>query len=95
MRSALKADRLEARIEPEDKRFIERAADLSGRTMTDFIVEAAVTKAREIIQQYEAMVLTDPQDRAAFFAAMMRAPTPSDRLRAAAARYRDSTKDHV
>jgi uncharacterized protein (DUF1778 family) len=92
---AAKLERLEARIRPEDKRSLERAAELSGRSLTDFVVSAACEAAQETIQRYEGMVLTDARDREAFVAAMLAPAEPNDKLRAAAARYRKATKGHA
>lgn len=93
MSTAAKLERLEARIRPEDKRSLERAAEISGRKLTDFVVTAACEAARETIQRYEGMALTDARDRKAFVAAMLSPPAPNTKLRAAAARYREATKE--
>lgn len=90
-----KLERLEARIRPEDKRSLERAAELSGRNLTDFVVSAACEAAQQTIQRYEGMVLTDARDREAFVAAMLTPAEPNDRLRSAAARYRKATEGHA
>ena len=95
MSIAVKLERLEARITAEDKRTLERAAELSGRKLTDFVVSAAREAARNTIQRYEGMVLTDARDREAFVAAMLAPPAPNDRLRAAAARYRKATDEQT
>jgi uncharacterized protein (DUF1778 family) len=95
MSSVARLERFEARIRPEEKRSLERAAELSGRSLTDFVMAAAQAAALETIQRYEGLVLTDARDRAAFVAAMLAPPAPSARLRAAAARYRNSTKEHA
>ena len=47
----LKSDRLELRLTPEQKRTIERAAQLSGRTVTDFSVPVLLDEASEVIRQ--------------------------------------------
>lgn len=95
MSTAVKLERLEARIRLEDKRTLERAAELSGRNLTDFVVGAACEAARETIQRYERMVLTDTRDREAFVAAMLSPAAPNDKLRAAAARYRKALEEHT
>ena len=41
VRRALKADRLEARVTPEQKQLIVRAAALRGSSVTEFIVASA------------------------------------------------------
>lgn len=88
---AAKLERFEARITADDKRTLERAAELSGRKLTDFVISAAREAARDTIQRYEGMVLTDVRDREAFVAAMLAPSAPNDKLRAAAARYRKAT----
>jgi len=92
MSAAVKFERLEARIRPEDKRSLERAAELSGRNLTEFVVSAACEAAQLTIQRYEGMMLMDARDRKAFVAVMLAPPVPNDKLRAAAARYRKATK---
>ena len=94
MSSAVKLERLEARIRAEDKRSLERAAELSGRTVTEFVVSSACEAARETIRRYEGMLLTDVRDREAFVTAMLTPAAPNERLRAAAARYREATREH-
>ena len=90
--AVVKLERLEARIRPEDKRSLERAAELSGRNLTEFVVSAACEAAQLTIQRYEGMALTDARDRKTFVTVMLAPPAPNDRLRAAAARYRKATK---
>jgi len=81
-----------ARIRREQKRTLERAAELSGRTLTDFVMGSAHAAAIETIERYEGMTLKDQRDREAFVAAMLRPRVPSRRLKAAAARYRAAVK---
>jgi len=92
LNSTIKQRRLEARIRPEDKRLLDRAGELSGRSLTDFVMVAARTAALDTIERYEGITLADTRDREAFMTAMLRPPTASARLRAAAARYRGVTK---
>ena len=42
-------ERLELRIAPEDKRLIEEAAAARHQTVTRFVVEALVRRAREVV----------------------------------------------
>ncbi len=51
MAAALKNDRLEIRLTADQKRTIERAAHLSGRSVTDFSVPLLVEQANEVIRQ--------------------------------------------
>ena len=93
MESTARQERFEARIRREEKRTLERAAELSGRTLTDFVMSSAHAAALETIERYEGTVLTDPRDREAFVAAMLKPRAPSRTLKAAAARYRAATKN--
>lgn len=45
-------ERLEARISPEQKALLERAAALEGRSLTDFVVASAQAAAHETIRRY-------------------------------------------
>jgi uncharacterized protein (DUF1778 family) len=95
MESTAKHERFEARIRKDEKRTLERAAQLSGRTLTDFVMASAHAAAVATIERYEGVVLTDPRDREAFVTAMLTPRAPSRTLKAAAARYRAATKTSV
>lgn len=71
--------RLGLRVDEETKDLIERAAKLSGRTVSDFCVTALTDTARRTIAERETLVLSD-SDRAAFFSAIVNPPKPSARL---------------
>lgn len=47
-----KSDRVEARLSPEQRERILRAAGFKNLSMSSFIVEAAVEKANEIIDEH-------------------------------------------
>jgi uncharacterized protein (DUF1778 family) len=81
-------ERLEARLSPEQKALLERAAALEGRSLTDFVVSSAQSAAVETIQRYEVIALT-AEDSLAFAEALMTPAAPNERLRAAARRHRD------
>ena len=49
--------RLEARIPARTKELLEQAARLEGRSLTDIVIEAIGAKARQIIQEHEAIDL--------------------------------------
>jgi uncharacterized protein (DUF1778 family) len=44
--------RLEARISPETKALLQKAADLQGRTLTDFVIASVQAEACRVIAQY-------------------------------------------
>lgn len=81
-------ERLEARVNREQKALLERAAALEGRSLTDFVVASAQAAALATIQRHEVIALT-ARDSAVFAQALTQPPAPSDRLRAAARRHRE------
>jgi uncharacterized protein (DUF1778 family) len=84
---ARKDERVEARLNPEQKRRIEYAASLRGTSVSDFMVSSADDAAAKTIEQHEVWALTD-RDRAVFMKALLRPPAPSARMKAALRRYR-------
>lgn len=82
-----KEQRLEARITPDQKRLIERAAELRGTTVTEFVVASAQQAAADTIKDFEVMTLRD-QARKVFVNAILNPPPPSEAARAAARRYK-------
>lgn len=85
-----RTERFDARLSSAEKQLIERAARLSGRTLTEFVVTSAREAAERTIERYEGMVLTDPRDQAAFVDALLNPPAPGRRLQKAAGRYRQA-----
>lgn len=56
-RRSLKADRLEARLAPEQKRLIACAAALRGTSVTEFVLASAQKTATEAMKDYELLGL--------------------------------------
>jgi len=81
-----KSTRVEARLNPEQKRRIEHAAGLKGTSISEFIVSSADDAAVRAIEQHEVWALTG-KDREAFVKALVRPPAPNRRLRTALRRY--------
>ncbi|MGN6732818.1 MAG: DUF1778 domain-containing protein [Candidatus Binatia bacterium] len=86
-----KTQRLEARVTTEQKSLFLRAASLTGRSLSDFVISAVVATATRTVQEYEAMNLS-ARDREVFVSALLNAPVPGARLRKAAERYKDLTR---
>jgi uncharacterized protein (DUF1778 family) len=87
MDSQSKNQRLDVRINAASKRLFARAAEISGVSMSSFVVEAAKRRAEEIIKEQEALTLND-QARNAFMAALENPPPPNKALRRAAKQFR-------
>jgi len=86
-----KGQRLEARITPDQKRLIERAAKLRGTTVTEFVVVSAQQAAAEIIKDFEVLTLRE-QARKVFVDAVLNPPLPNEAARAAVRRYKVSLR---
>jgi uncharacterized protein (DUF1778 family) len=82
-----KQQRLEARITPDQKRLIERAAELRGTTVTEFVIASAQQAAADTIKDFEVLTLRD-QARKVFVNAILNPPLPNETARAAARRYK-------
>lgn len=87
-----KNERLEARISREQKELIQRAADLQGQSLTDFVLGSVADAARRIIQEHEMLELIG-RDREIFIDALLNPPEPSERLLEAAKRYKQIMGD--
>ncbi|MEQ8757463.1 MAG: DUF1778 domain-containing protein [Coleofasciculus sp. G1-WW12-02] len=79
--------RLEARVDPEIKALWQKAADLEGRTLTDFVIASVQAAACKVIEQHQTLKLS-VEDSEAFVNALLNPPKPNDALKAAAQRYK-------
>lgn len=79
--------RLEARISPSQKSVLQRAAALSGRTLSEFVVASAQEAASKVIEAHESIRLTRAE-QTAFVKALLSPPAASAGLRKAAAAYK-------
>lgn len=77
--------RLEARISTDLHAMLKRAAELQGRTVTDFVVAAVQEAAQHAIEQAEVIRLS-LADQECFAQALLAPPQPAPALRSAFAR---------
>jgi uncharacterized protein (DUF1778 family) len=85
MPATLVTARLEARISTDLHAMLKRAAELQGRTMTDFVVTAVQDAAQRAIEQAEVVKLS-LADQEFFAQALLSPPKPSPALKRAFAR---------
>lgn len=76
--------RLEARLPASVYATVKRAAELKGRSITDFVVSAAHDAARKAIEEEEIIRLS-AQDQLLFAQSLIEPPQPNDALRRAKA----------
>ena len=77
--------RLEARVSSDLHAMLKRAAEIQGRTMTDFVVAAVQEAAQRAIEQ-AGVVRLSMQDQTRFAQALLAPPRPVAALKRAFAR---------
>lgn len=78
----LRRETLNLRIKPNDRALIDRAAALTGKTKTDFVIEAARRAAEDALLD-RALILVGPDAFAAFQARLAEPLRPNEKLRRA------------
>lgn len=72
--------RIDFRLSRDAKERIEKAALVSGQSMSDFAAATLVREAEDVLARHGATVLSD-RDRDVFLALLDNPPTPSPKLR--------------
>jgi uncharacterized protein (DUF1778 family) len=83
--SRTQTERLEARVAPEQKTFFQRAANLRGVTLTEFMIVSMREAAIRTMEEHEVVLSANEQQT--FVDMLMNPPKPNEALRAAAADY--------
>jgi uncharacterized protein (DUF1778 family) len=86
-RPSLKSERVMARVSQEQKRLLQRGAEIRGQTLTEFVVAAAQEAATRAIVDQEVIELS-VRDSRAFAEGLLDPPPVNDTLRTAARRYK-------
>jgi uncharacterized protein (DUF1778 family) len=79
--------RIEARIAPDALAAVKRAAEIQGRSISDFVVAAAQEAANRTIEQAHVIRLS-LEDQRRFAEAILNPPAPNKALRRAAKAYK-------
>jgi uncharacterized protein (DUF1778 family) len=82
---ALRTERTEARLLPEQKSRIEQAAALRGLSVSDFIMQHADEAAIQTIRQHTSWMLRN-KEAELFVSVLLDPPRPGSRLNASAKR---------
>lgn len=82
--------RLEARVSSDQKNLFQRAATLSGRTLSEFVIDSTQEAAARIVREHELIRLSR-EEQVAFVTALLNPPEPGARLRKAVESYRQKT----
>jgi uncharacterized protein (DUF1778 family) len=86
--------RIEARISPDALAVVKRAAELQGRSVSDFIVAAAQAEANRTIEETQIIRLS-VDDQRRFADTILHPAPPNDALKRAASAYRNLITDAV
>ena len=84
----LRDARLEARVSKHQKDLFQRAAALSGWTLSEFVIHSAQDAATKIVQEHEAIRLSH-EEQIAFVKTLLNPPEPGNRLKEAVRFYRE------
>ena len=86
-KSATRTARLEARLPADTYALLKRAAEIDGRSLSDFVVAAASNAARQVIESTEVIRLSrEAQEQ--FVDLLLNPPKPNAALKKAFARHR-------
>jgi uncharacterized protein (DUF1778 family) len=81
-----RTSRIEARIAPEALAIVKRAAEIQGRSVSDFVVAAAQEAAHRTIEETQIIRLS-LEDQQAFAEAMLNPPPLAPAMERAIERY--------
>jgi uncharacterized protein (DUF1778 family) len=84
--------RIEARITPEALAVVKRAAEIQGRSVSDFVVAAAQEAASRAIEEAQIIRLS-VEDQRNFVDAILSPPEPAPALRRAFQRHRELVQE--
>lgn len=79
--------RLEARVSSDQKDFFQHAATLSGRTLSELVIDSTQEAATKIVQEHEVIRLSR-EEQIAFVSALLAPSKPPARLKKAVQSYR-------
>ena len=83
--SALKKQRIDLRLNDEDKSMIEEAAAMTNQSVTQFMLSSASERAAEVIEQHRRLILNE-ESWGLVMNAISNPAMPNERLKQAAKR---------
>ena len=86
--SALKKQRIDLRLNEDDKSMIEEAAAMTNQSISQFMVSTASERAAEVIDQHRRLILNE-ESWNVVMEAISNPPAPNDRLKKAAKRLQN------
>ncbi len=86
-----KDERLQVRLNAEAKTVLQRAANYSHKTVSQFVLTTALAEAEKVIRENEVVALS-AADWKVFYDALNNPPAPNAALRKAFAKYQKSAE---
>lgn len=90
-RRAADRTRLSARVPAHVQQRLEAAADLTGATVNQFMVQAALEKAEALLER-ERVTMLSARDAERLLELLDHPPPPNDKLRRALEKYRKASR---
>lgn len=84
-------ERITARVSKQIKETLVAAADLTGATLNQFLVQAALEKAEQVIEK-DKLIRLSQQDAEFFFDVLENSPEPNDKITNAVKNYKARIK---
>ncbi|EAX7734097.1 UNVERIFIED_ORG: uncharacterized protein (DUF1778 family) [Citrobacter freundii] len=84
----LKKQRIDMRLNEDDKKMIEEAAAMTNQSISQFMVSTASERAAEVINQHRRLILNE-ESWDLVMDAISNAPLPDDRLKRSAKRLQE------
>ena len=91
-RESNRTSRIEARIAPDALLAVKRAAEIQGRSVSDFVVAAAQEAARRTIEESHLIRLS-VEDQTRFAELLLNPPEPSHSLKRAKEAHRQLVRE--
>ena len=85
-RTMTRGARLDLRLAEDDKELIERAAGLTGLSVSQFVASRSLEAARQVVSEHRAILMSQ-RDFDAFVASLTAVTPPSDAAQSGAAPY--------
>lgn len=82
MSTQTRSARIEARISPEMLKIVKRAAEIEGRSVSDFVVAAAQEAAQKTIER-TTIILLSIEDQRLMMESILNPPEPNEALKKA------------
>jgi uncharacterized protein (DUF1778 family) len=90
---SIRTSRVEARIAPDALAVVRRAAEIQGRSISDFLVAAALKDAHRTIEESQIIRLSI-EDQQRFAQALLKPPTLAPAMKRALKAHKQLIREH-